>query len=102
MKKKMDGNMVAVLYSPGWGAGWSTWNTDNRECLYDPDIVDLVLAKKMGKAKRLAEKKWPDGYWGGADDLEVTWIAENTAFIVREYDGNESIEYLDCVDYHMA
>lgn len=98
----MDGNMVAVLYSPGWGAGWSTWNTDHRECLFDPDIVDLVLAKKMGEAKRLAETKWPDGCWLGAEDLVVTWIAENTLFRVKEYDGNESIEFHDCVDYIVA
>lgn len=98
----MDGNMVAVLYSPGWGAGWHSWNTDNRECLFDPDIVDLVLASKRDEARRLAESKWPDGFWNGADGLQVTWMSENTPFVVREYDGNESIEYLDCVDYHMA
>jgi len=98
----MDGNMVAVLYSPGYGAGWYSWNTDNKACLYDPEIVDLVLNDKRNEVKLLAEKKWPDGYWGGAESLEVTWIAENTMFVVREYDGNECVEYLDCVDYEIA
>ena len=36
---------VAVLYSPGFGAGWSTWNSHNPDLLFDSIIVDFVLNK---------------------------------------------------------
>ncbi len=32
-KLSQDGK-VAVLYSPGFGAGWYTWNTDAPEILF--------------------------------------------------------------------
>jgi hypothetical protein len=33
----------AVLYSPGYGAGWSTWNTEHTFLLYSPPALALHL-----------------------------------------------------------
>lgn len=33
---------VAVVYSPGFGDGWYTWNMDCPELLFDPIIVQCV------------------------------------------------------------
>ena len=45
MTKYIRDGEVAVLYSPGYGAGWSTWaeGSEREQLLYDPDIVQLVL-----------------------------------------------------------
>jgi hypothetical protein len=85
-----DGN-VAILYSPGFGAGWYTWNREYPECLYDPDIVAAIESNDRNKAAILAEAKWENFYTGGAEDLEVEWLPEGTSFSVDEYDGSESI-----------
>lgn len=97
MNKIVRDGMVAVLYSPGWGAGWYTWNSSVPECLFDPDIVEIVLGEKPGCISEIAERKWgassDKGYFysGGAEDLTVAWIPDGTPFRVDEYDGYESI-----------
>lgn len=91
MKKFMKDGKVAVLYSPGFGAGWFTWNTEHPGLLYDPEIVQAVLAGDMGRAASLAEDKYPGVYTGGAWSLEVAWLDPGTRFYVDEYDGSESI-----------
>lgn len=97
MRKVIRNGKVAVLYSPGYGAGWSS-RLDSRggsnACLFDPDIVALVEADASGaEIEELAKSKWPDGYFGGASDLTIEWIDEGTLFRIKEYDGYESIEY---------
>jgi hypothetical protein len=91
----VDGK-VAVLYSPGWGAGWWTWNTDNTECLFDTEIVQMVIDGASHKEiEKIAKEKWPKGYWGGADDLTVEWLPIGQRFMIEEYDGNESLRYAE-------
>lgn len=88
-----DGN-VAVLISAGYGAGWYTWNYEYPAMLFDPWIVDMVLAEaELEDIVAYATVKWPDAYLGGADGLRVEWIPVGTEFKVNEYDGSESVEY---------
>lgn len=99
MDKVIRDGKVAVLYSPGYGAGWSTWN-DCPECLFDPDIVALVESGVSEEAiSEKAKEKWSGNnscfYSGGARDLTIEWIPEGTQFIVHEYDGSESIRYIE-------
>jgi hypothetical protein len=85
-----DGN-VAVLISRGFGAGWYTWNLETPECLTSPEIVALVEAKATDREiEEKARELWPDGYWGGADGLQIVWVPEGTEVILDEYDGSES------------
>jgi hypothetical protein len=93
MNKLILEGKVAVLYSPGFGAGWYTWNYEHPEILFDPAIVKLVEEKKFDELKTFVELKYPDIYTGGMEDLEVEWVSEGTLFKVNEYDGSESIEY---------
>jgi hypothetical protein len=108
VSKVIRDGKVAVLYSPGYGAGWSTWNYEYPEMLFDPEIVefleqhenddprDTLLKREVTrKIEEIAEKKYPDGYFGGADDLTIVWLDEGTHFIVNEYDGSESINVRD-------
>jgi hypothetical protein len=92
-----DGS-VAVLYSPGYGAGWSTWCPGHQprlDMLFDPQIADIRDrgdADWQEKAEAIARIKYPEAYTGGLADLEVRWLPVGTQFRVLEYDGHESIE----------
>jgi hypothetical protein len=90
---------VAVLYSPGYGAGWSTWCHEDHQMrlsmLFDPQIADIRDHAEEGwidKVQAVATMKYPDTYLGGAKNLQVRWLPVGTHFRVVEYDGHESIE----------
>lgn len=95
MEKMIVDGKVAVLYSPGYGAGWSTWAHENEEAMvFDSRIVEHVLAGDFEKAGELAEKLYPGNYVGGAKQLDVMWLPVGTQFEITEYDGSESVEVL--------
>lgn len=102
MEKFIKDGEVAVLYSPGFGAGWSTWNNIEwngqdlgQVLLYAPDIVEMVLtgAKPEDIEYYCTQFYGGVGYFGGASDLQVVWMKPGTEFMVNEYDGSESIRY---------
>ena len=87
---------VAVLVSRGFGAGWSTWNREYPDMLFDPEIVQMVLAGKDSyEIEAVADRRWPDAYLGGIDGLDVEWIPQGTKFRIQEYDGAESVLTVD-------
>jgi hypothetical protein len=105
MNKVIRDGKVAVLYSPGFGSGWYTWNTlrgDDDEqriqLIFDPVLVELVEKRNKDNqydfTKRIeerAEEILPEGYFGGAGDLTIKWLPVGTKFRIEEYDGSESI-----------
>jgi hypothetical protein len=100
--KVIRDGMVAVLISPGFGAGWFTWNPHHPQMLFDPVIVEILLNAKKGKEAFVAgqivahvEANYSDYYAGGVDNLEVEWVPVGTEFIVDEYDGDETIRTKD-------
>lgn len=101
-KIERDGK-VAVLVSPGFGAGWSTWNREHRKTLcMDAEIVQAVLDKDIDKAVEIAKQKCGDFYEGGAHDLTVEWVKKGAAFEIDEYDGSESLHVIGDHDYLVA
>ena len=95
--------MVAVLYSPGFGAGWYSWH-GNEELLYDPKLVDMVLEKTSAKTIELycEEVYGKNHYYGGAENLEVMWVSVGTPFRVEEYGGAETIAIRDEINWIVA
>jgi len=91
MEKVIRDGKVAVLFSPEFGAGWYTWNQDNPEIVFDPNIVHFVETKEFDKLKAYTELKYPDLYLSGFEDLAIMWLDEGTEFKIDEYDGNETI-----------
>lgn len=92
MKKEIRDGKVAVLYSPGFGAGWSTWASEHSAfMLFDPGLVEAVERKDFTAAAALAKAHSDEIYTGGAEDLQIKWLPEGTVFRVDEYDGSESI-----------
>jgi len=103
MEKVIKDGKVAVLISTGYGAGWSTWNTESPEMLFDPTLVQMVEADAdMSELVAYAEKQWPNAYHGGLDELAVCWIDQGTEFRINEYDGSERIEVRNEVDWIVA
>ena len=91
-KVKRDGK-VAVLYSPGFGAGWFSWNTDHQELLFHPKLVELVELNQrhLITDELVRELLGAEIYTGGSDTLRIVWLDEGTAFNIDEYDGSESV-----------
>lgn len=108
MKSKViRGGKVAVIYSPGFGAGWSTWNADEASglenfLLFDPEIVRLIECDLRDSIPSYVESVYPEAYTGGASDLSIYWIDEGDLFRVTEYDGSESIEIRELIDWYVA
>ena len=98
MEKVIRNGKVAVLYSPGFGAGWYSWN-EKKELLFHPKLVEMV---ENNKQKEITEEFCKDLLKTddyicvlGARNLQIEWLDEGTAFIINEYDGSESIETLE-------
>ncbi len=103
MHKKVKDGMVAILVSPHHGAGWYSWHYVE-ELLYDPKVVDMVEEKTSAKTIELyCETVYgKNHFYGGAEDLEVMWIPVGTHFYIREYDGYETLEIRETIDWIVA
>jgi hypothetical protein len=103
MEKLIKDGMVAVVYSPGFGAGWSTWNRNHAEFLsLNKDIAQAVLDGDIDKAVAIAEEHCGDIYTGGADGLKIEWVYPGQSFRINEYDGSESVVTHERDDYMTA
>lgn len=92
---------VAVLVSPGFGAGWSTWNRGlGDRAIFSPGIVNAILDGHDPAMNVAAE--FPDSYQGGVSTLTVQWLPIGTLFQIAEYDGSESITVYDTADWKVA
>lgn len=101
--KLVKDGLVAVLYSPGYGSGWYSHNTDYPECLFDPKIIELVEQdKKLSIPDYCLKKYGLDFFSGGYKTLRISWIPVGTRFTVQQYDGHETIMYLDDFDWVVA
>lgn len=97
--KVVKDGKVAILFSPDYGAGWSSWNEGLDPA--DGRYVQLFLDGNFDEFIELAEEE--DLYCGGVDDLRVAWIPQGTRYRIDEYDGAESIQTEDDVaDWHVA
>ena len=96
MDKVYEGEFTKVLISPGFGAGWSTWNYGIPELLFDPVIVGMVEDGTNAETiEAYCIAKYSDGYFGGCADLEVVLVKTGSEFIVHEYDGSETLQLKD-------
>lgn len=86
---------MKVLISPGYGAGWSTWEgaglaTDARLIkAFERGISALEMQELC------ADLGYGDVYMGGFKNLTIIEVPKGTIFRIKEYDGFESIEVFD-------
>lgn len=117
MEKVIRDGKVAVLYSPSYGAGWSTANhgslNDTDVLLFDPEIVSLVEKHENGEISHMnmcdkimyyCDNKYGENvlYYGGSGNLWIAWIPIGKEFRIAEYDGYEYIEYKEYVKWSKA
>ena len=107
VEKYIKEGKVAVLYSPGFGAGWSTWNEAFAEFfLFDKGLVELALSgAKEDAVREYLESSLPYSdilYLGGWKNISVKYLPVGTVFRVNEYDGSESVIVFDENDYFTA
>lgn len=94
MERLVRDGKVAVLVSPGFGAGWYTWNMEHPSILFDPNIVDMVLSNaELRDIEAYVDQTYGEDeiYTGGAGDLVIRWVPEGVRFRINEYDGSESL-----------
>ena len=98
---------MKVLISPGYGAGWSTWN-DPRMALDERLIRAFECGISWEDMETLCvECGYTDTYgnapyMGGFEQLKVVEVPSGIWFQIREYDGSESIHVYDPDDYYYA
>ena len=101
-----DGKEVAVLVSPGFGAGFVTWCTGVSPM--DPKLVILVLAGKRDVIAQASDDELAEWlgladdaylYTSGSCDLVIEYVPVGTRFRIDEYDGSESLVTLDDLSY---
>ena len=97
---------MKVLISPGYGAGWSTWECP--EMAFDERLIrafESGISEEDMQALCVECGYTPFGnppYMGGFEDLEVVEVPSGTVFRIHEYDGFESIETMDMEDWYVA
>lgn len=83
---------IGIIYSPHYGAGWSTWGC--HEMALDQELaIAIHEGKSLAEIHAIAIKNWPNEYLGGLDDCVVEWVDKGTKFKIEEYDGFESITF---------
>jgi len=115
--------MRKILYSPGFGAGWTSWFHGSREAKkfmleYQPFIEFLESGGKFIEDRNNWEnrygtdplvqqfikdfkEKFPDeeeAYFGGLRDLEVYEVPDNCLVMIHEYDGSESVRTKESIE----
>lgn len=97
MEKVIRDGKVAVLISQGWGAGWYSWNTDHKELLFHPKLVEMVEQNRRNEINDqwILENLGIEMYAGGSDGLEIHWLPIGTIFDIEEHDGFETIRTIE-------
>ena len=102
--------MTKILYSPGWGAGWSTWMDAPKEFTsrYQP-IIDALekgdtLTKDHPAVKQFVaeyKNKFPSDSpcLLGLDTLKITEVCDGERYRITDYDGFESVDICDAFDW---
>lgn len=105
-----DDGLIEILISPGYGAGWSTWNNNSINLAVDKRIIDYFKKNGTGASKKRCLLETPeykefkndlktflesigykDVYCGGWKDIVVKTVKPNCKFRIYEYDGLEEL-----------
>ena len=101
-EKYIKDNKVAILISPGYGAGWSTW--ERKELAYDKRIVEKFLEGATATEMQdfIVSLGYEEPYTGGYEQLQVVYVPVGTKFIIEEYDGSEYLKTVNDFEWITA
>jgi len=99
MKRVFRKNKVAVLYSPGFGCGWSTSMKNNTTVVFHPKLVELVEKNCREEIteellKNLVSEEEKEHIYvdrSAVNNLRIQWLPIDTEFRIEEKDGSEGI-----------
>jgi len=99
-KYENDKGQIGVLVSGGFGAGWSSWNSDKDFMAMDKTLVKMRLdeATEAEVVKYCKKIVGTAPYMGGWANVEVEWVDKGTVFKIDEYDGSEGLEFMDSMN----
>ena len=108
---------TAIAYSPGYGAGFSSWNENIKP--HDPKLITAIL--EWGMIEDIQEDEiivdidkefltraveeagqWTKDFYGGCEVIHIAFLPKGTVFRISEYDGYEGIEILDRSNFWTA
>jgi hypothetical protein len=109
---------MKIIYSPGYGAGWSTWargfGDDRKYCIKlatDNELIHLAEAYLRGvlrldefvyRFKTRAEEIAPERCYFGAierGNIAIAEIPDGIRWRIVEYDGYENVETETNIDW---
>jgi len=98
-EKVIRNGKVAVLISPEFGAGWSTWADEDKQevLLFHRPFVEAAEAA-IGDIEPIVNAVFGDNdycYTGGWRDIKIEWLPEGQRFRVHEYDGYETLKFFE-------
>lgn len=97
-----DKAVQKVLISPGYGAGWSTWN--DVKLATDPQVIEAfergVTEEEMSNL--CVALGYEEPFMGGFTQLQIETVPVGEYFRVAEYDGSEYIEVFDKSEWILA
>ena len=111
MQKYVLNGEVAILHSDSWGTAWATWYP---ETMFDCELIKLYLwwlgadcnteleREVEDAAYKYLKQVHPDVTFRGFDGLKLSWIKQGQEFIIKEYDGIETIVLKDKVKWLVA
>jgi hypothetical protein len=118
IEKVVRDGKVGVVISHGYGSGWYSWWLDE-QMLFDPVIVDILdriavlqtaaanttdheqLQQIKHELHEYCERRYP-ACAGFDKPNRLVWVDQGRRFKVVEYDGSESLEYADSVEWMEA
>jgi hypothetical protein len=99
-----DGN-VAVIISTNWGSGWSSWNPQYPQLLFEPKIVQMILDDRQEEITQqwlIDNLGLPDVWIPSPDTLKIEWVPQGSRFLIDEYDGSETLILEEDLNLHTA
>lgn len=103
MNKVVRDGYVAVLYSPGYGGGWSTEDLPP-ETAFHPKLVELVEENRRDEITgELCEALFGHNCrYGDSESLEICWVPQGMDFYIENYDGFEKVVSSGDDNWHTA
>ena len=92
-KYKNKEGEVGIIVSPGFGAGWSTFNREYQDFLaMDKTLVQMCLSNAdEEQVEKYLETKIEGCYTDGWYNCIVVYLPEDTPFYIDEHDGSERL-----------
>lgn len=104
-KHKNEAGQVAVLVSPSYGCGWSTWNSSHNSFFaMDKILVEMKLSNAPEEeVEKYCKEALGIDYvcMGGWESVTIVYLGEGTVFEITDNDGYEMIDII-CQGYLCA